>query len=153
MSEPTTFQFAVIWVEDPKTANSYVKLCGVQTSGFNRAVQTSDRYARDCDKPGKPSERRLRVTGLSRTLTGTGVYNTAITDLFEALPAKRRNYRFQMLDLSDPANEAGTSLGMWAGPGICTTLNIGGEESQDGSLSITIESDGAWTFSAATVTP
>jgi hypothetical protein len=148
MSEPTTFQFAVIYVEDPDTPNSFHKLCGVQTSGFNRAVQTTDRYARDCDKPGKPAERRLRVTGLSRTLTGSGVYNTDLTDLFEVLPGKRRNYRFQMLDLSDPDDEAGTSLGMWAGPGVCTTLNIGGEDNQDGSLSITVESDGAWTFTA-----
>jgi len=149
MSEPTTFQFAVIWVESPTTAGTYVKLCGVQTSGFNRAVQTSDRYARDCDKPGKPAERRLRVTGLSRTLTGSGVYNTDQTTLLEALPGKRRNYKFQMLDLSDPDNETGTPFGEWAGPGICTTLNIGGEDNSDGSLSITIESDGAWTYDDA----
>lgn len=149
MSEPTTFQFAVIWVENPTTAGQYVKLCGVQTSGFNRAVATSDRAVRDCDFPGRPPERRIRVNSTSRTLTGTGLYNVDQIALLEALPGKHRNYRFQLVDLSDPDNEAGDEIGMWAGPGVCTTLNISAEDNADGTLAITIESDGAWTYTAA----
>lgn len=150
MSEPRTFQFAVIWVESPTTPNTYIKLCGVQTSGFNRSVETTNRTVRDCDFPGRVAQRKIRVNSESRTLTGSGVYNVDQQALLEVLPGKHRNYRFQMLDLSDPEDETGESLGQWQGPGVCTTLNIGGEENQDGSLSITIESDGVWTFTAPT---
>lgn len=150
VSEPVPFQFAVIFVESPDTPSTFIKLCGIQTTGFNQAVQSSDRYVRDCDLPGKVPERRLRVTGRSRSLTGSGVFNVDQAALLEALPGKRRNYRFLMMDLSDPDDEAGEELGRWAGPGIVTSLNIGGSETEDGNLSITIESDGAWTFTPAT---
>lgn len=146
MSEPTTFEFALIEVEDPDTPAAYLKLCGVQTTGFNTTVATNDRQVRDCAYPFRVPETRKRVTGQSRTLTGSGLYNVDQHELINLLPGKRRNYKFKMLVQDGPDDEVGELAGTWAGPGVCTALNIGGQEGDTGTIELTIESDGAWTF-------
>lgn len=55
MSEPRTFEFDVIKVGNGATPEVFTKLCGIQTTGFNRNVQTSDRYVRDYDSPPPPN--------------------------------------------------------------------------------------------------
>jgi hypothetical protein len=148
MSAPTTFEFAKIAVrgldEDP---GDEVVICGVQTTGFNSVAQTNDRFVNDCAAPFRPAERRLRVTGRSRTLTGSGLYNTAQTTLINSLLGVRKTYLFTLWQ--NDGTEAGDAVGTWEGPGIATAVNIGASETDLGSIEITVESDGAWTYTAA----
>lgn len=148
MSEPATIEFARIGVRDIGSSDPFVRICGVQTTGFNRAVQTSDRYVKDCALPGKPAERRLRVTGRSRTLTGSGLYNADQRVLIDSLEGVRKEYQLTIMDFSD-GSEAGVEVELRTGPGIATSINMGSSENDLGTIELTIESDGAWTSEAA----
>lgn len=149
MAEPTTFEFGVLKVGDGADPEVFTTLCGIQTTGFNRQVQTNDRYVRDCAQPALTPERRIRKTGKSRTLTGSGLYNTAQTALINGLEGVRKNYQLVLMDISDEDTAAGTEIGTWEGPGVVTALNMGTSETDLASIEITIESDGAWTYTAA----
>ena len=149
MSEPTTFEFAVIYVGNGATPEVKVKLCGIQTTGFNRTVQSNDRFVRDCDNPARVPERRVRVTGKQRDLTGSGLYNIDQTALLSNIEGKRRNFDYVLMDISDESVPAGVEIGTWSGPGVVTTLNMGTNEDDDATVEITIASDGLWTYTAA----
>lgn len=147
MSEPSTFEFAKIAVGDGASSEVFTVICGIETAGFNQSASTSDRGVRDCAVPFRPAERRLRVTGRSRTLTGSGIYNTAQTTLINGLVGTRKNYQFIVWE--DDDTEAGVEVGTWEGPGIATAVNMGSPNDGFGTLEITVESDGAWTYTAA----
>jgi len=148
MSEPTTIDFAKIGVRDIGSTDPYIVICGIQTAGFNRTVQTNDRYVKNCEKPALPAERRVRVTGRARTLTGSGLYNSAQRELIDELEGVRKDYQLQIIDFSDGSDE-GVIKELRAGPGIATAINMGSSEDDLGTIEITIESDGAWTSEAA----
>lgn len=149
MSEPTTFEFAVIKVGDGADPEVFTTFCGIQTTGFNRTVQSSDRFVRDCTSPGLVPERKVRVTGKQRDLTGSGLYNLDQTALINGLEGIRKNYQYVIMDISDPETPAGTVIGTWAGPGVATSINMGSSDNDDASIEISIASDGAWTYTAA----
>jgi hypothetical protein len=148
MSEPATIEYAKIGVRDIDSSDPFVTICGVQTTGFNRAVQTSDRFVKDCAFPGRPAERRVRVTGRSRTLTGSGLYNADQRILIDSLEGVRKEYQLTIMDFSD-GGEAGVPVELRTGPGIMTSINMGSSENDLGTIELTIESDGAWTSEAA----
>jgi hypothetical protein len=148
MSEPNTIEFARIGVRDIGSSDPFTYFCGIQTTGFNRAVQTNDRAVKDCQYPGRPAERRIRVTGRSRTLTGSGLYNEDQRELVDSIEGVRKEYQVVFVDLDD-GTEAGTDVEIRQGPGIATSINMGTSENDLGTLEITIESDGAWTSEAA----
>lgn len=148
MSEPATVEYATISVRDIGTSDPFVKFCGIQTTGFNRAVQTNDRFVKDCAKPGRPSERRVRVTGRSRTLTGSGLYNADQRTLIDSLEGVRKEYLLTIMDFSD-GGEDGVPVELRQGPGIMTSINMGTSENDLGTIELTIESDGAWTSEEA----
>lgn len=148
MSEPATIEFARIAVRDIGSSDAFVDFCGIQTTGFNRAVQTSDRAVKDCQYPGRPAERRIRVTGRSRTLTGSGLYNYNQRELVDSIEGVRKEYRVTFYDLDD-GTETGTPVEVRQGPGIATSINMGTAEDSLGTIELTIESDGTWTSEAA----
>jgi hypothetical protein len=149
MAEPSTFEFGVLKVGDGASPEVFTTLCGIQTTGFSRAVQTNDRYVRDCAQPGLTPERRLRKTGKARTLTGSGLYNTAQTALLNTLEGARKNYQLVMMDISDEEAPEGEEIGTHEGPGMVTALNMGTSETDLATIEITVESDGAWTYTPA----
>lgn len=148
MSAPTTFEFAKIAVRDlTDDPGDEVIICGIQTTGFNRTAQSTDRFVNDCAAPFTPAERRLRITGKSRTLTGSGLYNTAQSTLIDGLLGVRKTYQF--IEWQNDGTGAGTEVGTWEGPGIATSINMAASETDFGTIDITIESDGAWAYTAA----
>jgi hypothetical protein len=148
MSEPATIEYAKIGVRDIGSSDPFTIICGIQTTGFNRTVQTSDRFVKDCALPGRPAERRVRVTGRSRTLTGSGLYNASQRALIDSLEGVRKEYQLTVMDFSD-GGEAGVEVELRTGPGIMTSINMGSSENDLGTIELTIESDGAWTSEAA----
>jgi hypothetical protein len=148
MSEPATVEFARIGVRAIDSADAFTVICGIQTTGFNRTVQTNDRYVKDCALPGRPAERRVRVTGRARTITGSGVYTPVPRARIDGLEGVRKEYQLTIMDFSD-GGEAGVPVELRTGPGIATSINMGSSEDDLGTIEITIESDGAWTSEAA----
>ena len=148
MSEPATVEYAKIGVRDIGSSDPFVTFCGIQTTGFNRTVQTNDRFVKDCAAPGRPAERRVRVTGRSRTLTGSGLYNADQRELVDSIEGVRKEYQLTIMDFSD-GSEAGVPIEIRQGPGIATSINMGTTENDLGTIELTIESDGAWTSEEA----
>jgi hypothetical protein len=149
MSAPTTFQYAVIKAGDGGSPETFVAICGIQTTGFNDTAQTASKAIRDCTAPALPPEQKVTVTSRGRQLTGSGLYNTAQIAFINTLLADPRNYELVLLDISDPTIPAGTELGTWAGPGVATAVNLATTENSDATISITIESNGVWTYTPA----
>jgi hypothetical protein len=148
MSAPTVFDFAVIQVGQGTGPEVFTTICGITTTGFNRTVSTSDAYVRDCTSPALVPERRLKVNGHSRTLTGSGLANVDQFALLNSIEGVRADYKFIVMDTSDPTVTAGTIKGTWAGRGVATSIQMGTSDNNDATISITIESDGAWTYTA-----
>jgi hypothetical protein len=144
MSEPNTIEFAKIGVRDIGSSDAFTVFCGIQTTGFNRTVQTNDRFVKDCAYPGRPAERRVRVTGRSRTLTGSGLYNADQRALVDSIEGVRKEYQLLIYDFDD-GSEAGDVVEIRQGPGIATAINMGTSENDLGTIELTIQSDGAWT--------
>jgi hypothetical protein len=149
MSAPTTFQYAVIKVGDGDDPEVFTAICGIQTVGFNDSAQTATKAIRDCTSPALPPEQKVTVTSRGRELTGSGLYNTAQIALINTLLADPRNYEIVLLDISDPTIPAGTALGTWAGPGVATAVNLATTDNSDATISITIASNGPWTYTPA----
>lgn len=146
MSAPTTFNFALIKVGDGANPENFTTVCGLNTTGFNRTAANRTQSIRDCANPALPPEQKVLVTGVSRELTGSGLYNTAQTALLNTLLGTRKDFEFVIMDATDPTVPGGTVLGNWKGPGVCTALNMGTSENGDATISITIASNGAWTY-------
>lgn len=149
MSAPTTFQYAVIKAGDGNDPEAFIAICGIQTTGFNDTAQTATKAVRDCTSPALPPEQKVTVISRGRQLTGSGLYNTAQTAFINTLLADPRNYELVLLDISDPTIPGGTELGTWAGPGVATAVNLATTDNSDATISITIESNGAWTYTPA----
>lgn len=145
MSEPQTIEFALIKIGDGATPTEvFTAICGITTTGLNRVAQTTDRYVRDCQAPATPPNRRVKVTGRSWTVSGNGYYNQAQQSIIEAAIGLKKNYKLVALD-----DDGTTELGTWSGAGVMTSANLGTTENDLGTISLTIESDGAWTYADA----
>ncbi len=149
MTAPTTFQFAAIKVGNGADPEVFTTICGVQTTGFNDTVQTATKAIRDCTSPALPPEQKVTVQSRGRDLSGSGLYNTAQTALINTLLGDPRNYQYVLLDISDPTIPAGTELGTWEGPGVATAVNTATTDNSDATISITVASNGAWTYTPA----
>lgn len=149
MSAPTTFQYAVVKVGDGGSPETFTTICGIQTTGFNDTVETAKKAIRDCAAPATPPEQKVTVLSRGRQLTGSGLYNTAQVALINSLLANPATFHLVLLDISDPDIPAGTEIGTWAGPGIATAVNLATTENSDATISITIESNGAWAYTPA----
>lgn len=145
MSEPQTIEFALIKIGDGASPTEiFTAICGITTTGLNRVAQTTDRYVRDCQAPATPPNRRVKVTGRSWTVSGNGYFNVAQQSIIEAGVGLKKNYELTIMD-----DDGTTPLGTWSGAGVMTAANLGTSENDLGTISLTIESDGAWAYEEA----
>jgi len=150
MSEPTTFEFAVIRYRPLGSSGAYTTLCGIQTSGLNRTVQSDDRFIGDCAKPGKIPARRVRVTGRQWDVSGSGLADVDIAlSTFDDLLGVRADYQYILMDIANPATEEGTEIGTYAGTGVLTSANLSNTERSDTTVEIAIASHGDWAYTPA----
>jgi hypothetical protein len=149
MSYPNEPDYIVVQVGNGATPEVFVDACGIETSGLNQTVQSNDRYRRDCATPAAIPTRKVRVTGYSWDLTGSGVINMDQFELFQDALGVTKNFRvlygkYGAVDTG--GNRTGTIEGYYAGPGVMTAynVNVGGE---DGTAEITIagENKPVWT--------
>lgn len=144
MSYPVEPDFVVVKIGDGASPEVFTILCGIDTAGVNKTVNTQDRFRRDCAKPGAIPTRKVRVSGRQWDVTGSGVINVDAFAQFDASLGIRRNYRLEFGKRD--GTDAGDILGYYAGPAVMTAQNIN-VSADDGSAEITLagEDDIVWT--------
>lgn len=148
MSLPNEPDFLLIKVQTaPGPPAVFTMLCGVENGNVNESVQTSERYRRDCAKPNKPGSRRLKATGKSWQITGSGVVNVDIEDTLGDIIGVIQNYKAEAY--KDDGTDAGDLMGTWAGAGMLTTRNRSIQIEGDSGLEITIEGQDELVWTAA----
>jgi hypothetical protein len=75
LSFPTEPDFAVIEIGNGATPEVFTVLCGIDQVSVNSVVNTSDRFRRDCAKPGAVPKRKVQAQGTQTDISGSGVFN------------------------------------------------------------------------------
>lgn len=148
MSLPNSADFALIYIQTaagPPVVQTL--LCGIENVNINRSVQTSESYRRDCAKPNRAGKRKLRVTGSSWSITGSGSDNIDIDSDFTDVWGVRSVYNVELY--KDDGTDAGELMGTYSGTGILTTRNQAYTQENPGSTDITIEGEDDLTWAAA----
>lgn len=143
MSFPVDFDFVVVALGDGGSPEAYATLCGIESVQVSEGVNTTDRFRRDCDKPGSTPKRKVTVTGKQWDITGSGVPNIEQIDVLGAVMGIRKNYRIQFGRRD--GTDAGAIVGSAIGPAVLTARNIGGGSSEP-TMEITLagEDDLVW---------
>ncbi|MFK4871668.1 phage tail tube protein [Novosphingobium sp. ZW T3_23] len=148
MSEPNSADFALIKIQTAAGPPVVLALlCGIEGVTINRTAQTNETYRRDCAKPNRPGGRKLRVTGSSWSISGTGSDNidleTEMTDAFGV----RKTYAIELY--RDDGTDGGDLMGTYGGTALMTTRNQSYSQDSAGTAEITLEGEGALTWTAA----
>ncbi|GAM06326.1 hypothetical protein [Novosphingobium sp. MBES04] len=111
-------------------------------------MQTSETYRRDCTTPNRPGKRKLRVTGSSWQITGSGSDNVDIYSDIEAVFGVRSVYNIELY--KDDDTDAGELMGTYSGTAIMTAHNQAMTDEAPGTIDITLdgEDDLVWTAAA-----
>ena len=148
MTVPASADFALIKI---KTADGppvvFTQLCGIESVNINRAVQTSENYRRDCAKPNRPGTRKLRVTGSSWSISGSGSDNIDIEATFADALGVRKDYKVELYE--DDGTDGGALMGTYAGNALMTARNQSYSQDSAGTAEITLEGEGALVWTAA----
>jgi len=146
MSYPNEADFIIVKVGDGATPEVFTTICGIENATINQTVNTSDRFRRDCAKPGQVPTRKVKVTGKQWDATGSGVVNVDEFPTFDAALGISKNYQidFGKRDGTD----AGEIIGTYAGPAVMTAANINMGDSE-GTNEITLAGEDAIVWTAA----
>jgi len=148
MSLPTEADFAIIKIGDGATpTEAFAIACGIQDVTINQTVGTQDRYVRDCAKPGEIPNRKVKATGKSLDVTGSGLIDKAQIAIYNSALGVAKNYKIEVY--ADNGTDAGTLLGTFAGSFMMTASNQSIPREGTASAEITLASNGAWTWTAA----
>lgn len=147
MSLPVEADFALIKMGDGESPEVFTAICGIQDVQVNKSAQTSDRYVRDCAKPGEVPFRRVRTTGKQMDISGSGLSNTVTIPTLEAALGVSKNYKIELY--RQDGTDAGVLLGTYAGPFVMTTDNLTAALAADSAGEVNFASDGVWTYTDA----
>jgi hypothetical protein len=147
MSLPTEIDFALIKIGDGASPEVFSVICGLTDVTHSETVGTSDRFVRDCAKPGEVPSRKTRATGKQLDVSGSGLTNVdMIPDLQDAL-GKVLTYRVEFY--ADDGTDAGDLLGTTTGAFRMTANNLNIPREGDATGEISLASHGDWTYAAA----
>ena len=149
MSEPNSADFALLKI---KTADGppvvLTLVCGIEGVTINRTAQTSESYRRDCAKPNRPGTRKLRVTGSSWSISGTGSDNIDLEEEMTDAFGVRKDYSVELY--RDDGTDAGALMGTYGGNALMTTRNQSySQDGESGTAEITLEGEGTLVWTAA----
>jgi hypothetical protein len=145
MAQPDIIRgtYFVLGVGNGGSPETFTALCGISTRTFRHSHNTSPQFTRDCALPISVPIQRLIVTGESWSLSGNGDLNRTQLSVLQTLDdGQTHNFRFYY---TEPAGDLHYQ-GYYQGPAIITSLEITGNDSQYGTIAISLESDGQWTF-------
>lgn len=146
MSLPNSADFALITIQTAAGPPAvFTKLCGIEGVTINRTAQTSESYRRDCAAPNRPGQRKIRVTGSSWSISGSGSDNIDLEEDFSEAFGVRQTYNVELY--KDDGTDGGELMGTYAGSAMLTTRNQSYSQENAGTAEITLEGEGllAWT--------
>lgn len=147
MSFPTEADFALIKIQTADGPPAvFTQLCGIESVSINRSANMTERYRRDCAKMGRPGKRKLRSTGTSWQISGSGVQNLDQETTYAGAVGVLKNYQIELYRDND--TDGGELLGTYAGTAMLTTHKQTSDQNAEGStLEITLEGqdDLEWT--------
>jgi hypothetical protein len=147
MSLPTEFDFALLKIGDGESPEVFTISCGKTDITTNFGANSTDRFVRDCAKPGEVPFRVPKVTGKQLDVTATGLTDLTTFGTEVALVGTKNNVKVEYY--TDDGTDAGDLLGTVACNMLVTALNIGTPRESDASAEIVLASNGAWTWTAA----
>lgn len=129
--------------DDPEV---FTPICGLTARTFTQQGNTNDVFIPDCADPEDVPIRRLVPTGKQWDLSGEGLLNLAQRAQIDAAWMVTANYRFR---IGRPAGSI-VGAGYYEGPAMLTNIQWGGStgNGEFASGSLTIASDGEWTWTA-----
>jgi len=147
MSVPTEFDFALLKIGDGESPEVFTISCGKQDFTANFAANSTDRFVRDCAKPGEVPFRVPKVTGRQLDITATGLTDITAFGIEVALVGTKNNIKLEYY--TDDGTDAGDLIGTVACNMLVSGLSIGAPRDGDASAEISLASSGAWTWTAA----
>lgn len=147
MSLPNEADFALIKMGDGETPEVFTIICGMQDVTINEVVNTTDRFVRDCAKPGEVPQRKVKSTGKQADITGAGLTNVDEIARVRAALGVSKNYEVELY--KEDGTDAGELLGTYEGPFVMTSSNQNLTRENAGSSEITLASNGATTYTPA----
>lgn len=150
MSEPNSADFALVRITpDTSVPGTKVLLCGIEGVSISRSVQTNETYRRDCAKPNRPGTRKLRATGQSWSISGSGSDNIDLEEEYGDALGVRKIYSIELY--KDDGTDAGDLMGTYSGSALMTTRNQSySQDDGGGTTEITLEGEGALVWTVAT---
>lgn len=147
MSLPTEFDFASLKIGDGGGTEVFTISCGKRDFTANFVANTTDRFVRDCTKPGEVPFRKTKATGKQLDITGTGLTDLTAFGTEVAYVGTRHNVKLEYY--TDDGTDGGDLLGTVACNMMIVSLNIGTPREGEASAEITLASHGSWTWTAA----
>lgn len=148
MSLPLEFDFAQIKIGDGATPTEvFTVSCGKTDVTANFVANSSDRFVRDCAKPGEVPFRKTKVSGKQLDVTATGLTDATAFGTEIDLVGTRNNVKVEYY--TDDGTDGGDLIGTIACNMLITALNIGTPRDGDASAELSLASHGAWTWTAA----
>lgn len=147
MSLPVEIDFALIKAGDGEDPEGFTVICGIQDVQINGGVNTSDRYVRDCAKPGAVPFRKTKVNGRQLDITGSGMSNTQEEERLNGLLGALNNYKVELY--REDGSDGGVLLGTYSGEFRMTSKNINAPRENPASLDIALASHGKWIYTDA----
>lgn len=144
MARPTIIRgtYVTILMGNGASPEVFSPICGLTAKGFTAQVNTTDDFVPDCADPEDIPARYVTATGRQWDLSGSGLLNLDNLEDIIAAQGEVKNYRYV---IGAPASSTAYN-GYWAGAGMMTNLQFGGDQDAKASIDVTIVSDGEWTF-------
>lgn len=122
---------------------TFTALCGITTRNFTHQSNSTDVFTRDCADPENVPVRNIIITGAQWDLTGEGVLNRANLAAIQAADdGQPHNWRFIF---TEPAGDL-VYQGYYEGAAVMTNFTINSSDESFATISLTLASDGEWTF-------
>lgn len=147
MSVPTEIDFVLVKKGDGAGPEVFTQICGIQDATINIQAASTDRYVRDCAKPGEVPFRKTKVNGKSLDISGSGMTNADTIGAFDDAVGELSNYKIELY--AEDGTDAGTLLGTYSGEFRLATNNKNLPRESTASWQINLASNGAWTYVAA----
>lgn len=147
MSVPTEFDFAVLKIGDGADPEVFTISCGKQDLTFNTVANSTDRFVRDCAKPGEVPFRKPKVTGKQMDITAAGLTDVTAYGAEFAMVGAFKNIRVELY--ADDGTDAGDLLGTVAGNFLVQSLNVSAPRDGDANADVALASNGTYTWTAA----
>jgi hypothetical protein len=138
--------YITVLMGDGATPEVFTVLCGITAKSMTTQVNTSDEFNRDCAQPEDVPVRELIATGKQWSIRGSGQMNRDLEPMLDAAVGHTKNFRFF---IARKVGEVAPALnGYYGGPAMITSKVLSGDDAAKAAIDLSIESDGAWAWTA-----